>query len=74
MMRVHSSIPSPHLAGSKLHISMRACSACAGDYEDPDRTAGEEFGDLLAGADEYEWQGDEEECDDLDGFDVEFDE
>ena len=26
-------------------ISMQACSACAGDYEDPDRTAGEEFED-----------------------------
>ena len=26
---------------------MRACSACAGDYEDPDRTAGEEFENLL---------------------------
>ncbi len=26
---------------------MRACSACAGDYEDPDRTAGEEFEELL---------------------------
>jgi hypothetical protein len=22
-------------------VAMRACSACAGDYEDPDRTAGE---------------------------------
>jgi len=55
-------------------ISMRACSACAGDYEDPDRTAGEEFEELLTGAEEYEWQGDEEECDGLDGFDVDFDE
>ena len=26
---------------------MRACSACAGDYEDPDWTAGEEFEELL---------------------------
>ena len=33
-------------------ISMRACSACAGDYEDPDRTAVEEFEDLLGGDDE----------------------
>jgi hypothetical protein len=53
---------------------MRACSACAGDYEDPDRTAGEEFDDLLAGAEEYEWQGDEEEREGLDGADNEFDE
>ena len=33
------------------HYGVRACSACAGDYEDPDRTAGEEFEDLL---EEYE--------------------
>jgi hypothetical protein len=37
-------------------ISIQACSACAGDYEDPDRTAGDEFEDLLAEADEYEWR------------------
>jgi len=55
-------------------ISMQACSACAGDYEDPDRTAGEEFEDLLAGDDEYEWPGDEEEPEGLDGAEVEFDE
>lgn len=55
-------------------ISMQACSACAGDYEDPDRTAGKEFGDLLAGDDEYEWQGDEEEREGLDDAEVEFDE
>jgi len=53
-------------------ISMQACSACAGDYEDPDSTAGEEFEDLLAGDDEYQWQGDEEEREGLDGADVEF--
>jgi len=41
-------------------ISMQACSACAGDYEDPDRTAGEEIEDLLDGDDEYEWQRDGE--------------
>jgi len=56
-------------AGSS--ISMWACSACAGDYEDPDRTAGEQFEDLLGGEEEYDWQGDEEECDGADGFDVE---
>ncbi len=33
-------------------VGMQACSACAGDYEDPDRTAGEDFADLLA---EYEF-------------------
>jgi hypothetical protein len=49
---------------------MQACSACAGDYEDPDRTAGEEFEDLLGGDDEYEWQGDEEESDGVDGSDI----
>ena len=27
--------------------AVQACSACAGDYEDPDRTAGEDFEDLL---------------------------
>jgi hypothetical protein len=27
----------------------------------------------LAGGDEYEWQGDEEECDGFDGFDADFD-
>lgn len=57
-------------AGSS--ISMWACSACAGDYEDPDRTAGEEFEDFLGGDDEYEWQGDEEERDGIDGFDIGF--
>jgi hypothetical protein len=30
-------------------MELRACSACAGDYEDPDRTAGEEFEGLLSG-------------------------
>lgn len=30
---------------------MQACSGCAGDYEDPDRTAGEEFEAMLAGED-----------------------
>jgi len=39
---------------------MRACSACAGDYEDPDRTAGEEFDEMLAG-DEAERGEDEAE-------------
>jgi hypothetical protein len=28
-------------------FSLQACSACAGDYEDPDRTAGEDFEELL---------------------------
>jgi hypothetical protein len=27
------------IAGAGGAIEMRACSACAGDYEDPDRTA-----------------------------------
>jgi len=33
---------------AKDSIKLRACSACAGDYEDPDRTAGEEFEEMLA--------------------------
>lgn len=41
-----------------------------GDYEDPDRTAREEFEDLLAGDEDYEWQVDDEECDGVDGFDA----
>jgi len=53
---------------------MQACSACAGNYEDPDRTAGEEFQDLVAGDEEYEWQGDGEAREGLDGADVDFDE
>jgi hypothetical protein len=32
-------------------LSLRACSACAGDYEDPERTAGEQFEEMLAGDD-----------------------
>lgn len=42
-------------------IRLTACSACAGDYEDPDGTAGEEFEELLA--------GDEAEDADVDGQD-----
>ena len=34
---VRSEVYSETIAGEK--IEMRACSACAGDYEDPDRTA-----------------------------------
>lgn len=30
-------------------MKLQACSACAGDYEDPERTAGEEFEKMLAG-------------------------
>jgi hypothetical protein len=29
-------------------MPLQGCSGCPGDYEDPDRTAGEEFEDLLA--------------------------
>ena len=29
-------------------LGAEACSGCAGDYEDPDRTAGEEFAEMLA--------------------------
>jgi hypothetical protein len=49
---------------------MRACSACAGDYEDPDRTAGEEFEDLLAGDEGYEWDGEEDGVPDVDEFEL----
>lgn len=41
-------------AGSRpgsSNVEIQACSACAGDYEDPDRTAGEEFEAMLAGED-----------------------
>jgi len=27
------------ISGANATLEMRACSACAGDYEDPDRTA-----------------------------------
>ena len=30
----------PNAAGNATEDSLAACSACAGDYEDPDRTAG----------------------------------
>jgi hypothetical protein len=45
-------------------IAMRACSACAGDYEDPGRTAGPDDSDDAGDADrdvseyEVEWEGD----------------
>jgi hypothetical protein len=36
------------ICGNRLTgFAVQACSACAGDYEDPDRTAGEEFEELL---------------------------
>ena len=34
---VRGEVYSETIAGEK--VEMRACSACAGDYEDPDRTA-----------------------------------
>jgi len=34
---VRGEVYSEAIAGEK--VEMRACSACAGDYEDPDRTA-----------------------------------
>jgi hypothetical protein len=48
-------------AGSGGVIGLRACSACAGDYEDPDRTAGtpddaeteDREGGALANSDEF---------------------
>ena len=48
-------------------MTMRACSACAGDYEDPLRTTGPDEGDdeCDASAYELEWEGDSEG--DLDG-------
>jgi hypothetical protein len=36
-------------------FGLRACSACRGDYEDPDRTAGEEFEELLEEHEEECW-------------------
>ena len=42
-------------SGSRMPaIAMRSCSACAGDYEDPGRTAGHEEADGEGAADEYE--------------------
>lgn len=32
-------IPATQKDPGSLQMSLRACSACAGDYEDPDRTA-----------------------------------
>ena len=32
------------------NVSLQACSACAGDYEDPDRTAPPEREELMEGA------------------------
>ena len=32
-------IPATQKEPSSLRLSLRACSACAGDYQDPDRTA-----------------------------------
>ena len=43
--RVHAA----EMVRAKGSIKFRACSACAGDYEDPDRTAGEEFEEMLGG-------------------------
>jgi hypothetical protein len=57
--------------GARELPGMQACSACAGDYEDPDRAAGGEFEDLLAAIGEYEWQGDERDGDDLGGLALE---
>ena len=37
--------------------SLRACSACAGDYEDPEQTAG---GDTVDEEDEGDEEGDED--------------
>jgi hypothetical protein len=33
--------------------ALSVCSGCAGDYEDPERTAGEEFEELLAELEEW---------------------
>ena len=43
-------------------IELRACSACAGDYEDPDRTAGEEFEEMLAGDEAGDSGPGDDEC------------
>ena len=64
-------MPGPHRArtdgprGEREWTAVRACSACAGDYEDPDRTAGmfdeadeEEHGEALdTGAEEFPADG-----------------
>jgi hypothetical protein len=62
------------VCGVAWNALWQACSACAGDYEDPDRTAGEEFEDLLGGDDEYVWRGilwaERAELAELDGADT----
>ena len=57
LARRESRVPTGAHVGSQTLSAlmvMRACSACAGDYEDPDRTAGEEFEAMLAGEDRDE--------------------
>ena len=46
----------------KDSTTLRACSACAGDYEDPDRTAGEEFEEMLAGDEAGDSGPGDDEC------------
>lgn len=41
--------------------SMRACSACAGEYEDPDRTAGNSKEPECGEKQDVEFDGDEAE-------------
>lgn len=48
-----------HIAHSGY--SLRACSACAGDYEDPDRTAWTDDEDLERGDSEAEDDGSQSE-------------
>jgi len=57
-----------------LEQSLRACSACAGDYEDPDRTArmpDEDEKDFTPGKARSEGQGKVENGTELDGEDRE---
>lgn len=44
-----TSVRAAQMVRARCSIKVRACSACAGDYEDPDRAAGEEFEEMLAG-------------------------
>jgi hypothetical protein len=50
--------------GERHGASLRACSACSGDYEDPERTASSDFVDRDAGDQD---DADENDADEGDG-------
>ena len=46
-MEICGKVAEPDEAVGALEIEVAACSGCPGDYEDPDKTAGVEFEELL---------------------------